>query len=345
MGWKGTLRSMQAAARRAERAERKRQREYQRRQKEYEKMAASEQAKYEVEHFENHIECLISVHKECSEEMDWSVLQTNDLPPYPKPETTYQDPYKKAIQNIESGIYGKAKKWVNSQPKNLLKTVMNVFVLALGVFYESKLEKSGVDLKKAAQLDAKEHGFNIKLHNLIKKIVEGDVEQGYLDVILHINPFSEIEEMGSELTFETLGEKAIHATITVHDEEIIPAKRKSLLKNGTVSTKAWTKSQFYELYQDHICAVVLRIARELFALLPIDTTIVTARGELLNTATGHKELQPILSVLIPRKTLLSLNFDKIDPSESMQNFKHNVKFQKTKGFQSVSTIDHNDLIE
>jgi hypothetical protein len=342
MGWKGTLRSMQAASRRAEKAKLKRQREYQRRQQEYAKMAALEQAKYEVEDFENHIKCLVSIHRECSEGMDWSVLQTGDLPTFPKPETTYQDPYRKAIQDIEEGIYGKAKRWVNSQPKNTLKSVTNIFILILGIFYESKLEKLGKEFKKAVRLDAEEHSFNVKSYNLIEKIVEGDVEQGYLDIILHINPFSEIEEMGSELTFETLGEKAIHATITVHDEEIIPPERKSLLKNGAVSAKKWTKSQFYELYQDHVCSVVLRIARELFALLPIDTTIVTARGDLLNTATGHKELQPILSVLIPREALQSLNFDKIDPSDSMRNFKHNMKFKKTQGFQSVSIVDRSN---
>lgn len=71
MGWKGTLRSMQAASRKADRNSQRRQRELQSRQKEYAKMEALEQAAYEVEVYENQIDVLLSVHKECGEEIDW----------------------------------------------------------------------------------------------------------------------------------------------------------------------------------------------------------------------------------------------------------------------------------
>ena len=80
------------------------------------------------------------------------------------------------------------------------------------------------------------------------------------------------------------------------------------------------KTKFYELYQDHVCSCVLRVGRELVALLPVEMVLVTAMGRLLNKKTGHIEEQPILSVLMPRKTLDSLNFDLIDPSDSMDNF-------------------------
>ncbi|MCA9957335.1 MAG: hypothetical protein KC434_21550, partial [Anaerolineales bacterium] len=53
---------------------------------------------------------------------------------------------------------------------------------------------------------------------------------------------------------------------------------------------------------------------------------------------GLLEETPILSVAIPRETSKGLNFDAVDPSDSMVNFVHNMKFQKTKGFQSVATL-------
>ncbi len=56
MGWKGTLRTMQASARRAERNAHRRQRELERQHKEYARMEALEQAAYEVEVYENHVE-------------------------------------------------------------------------------------------------------------------------------------------------------------------------------------------------------------------------------------------------------------------------------------------------
>ena len=103
------------------------------------------------------------------------------------------------------------------------------------------------------------------------------------------------------------------------------------------------KTKFYEIYQDYVCGCVLRIARELFALLPIEMTVITANGKAVNTKTGYLEDQPILSVAIPRETLSGLNFNLLDPSDSMANFVHMMKFMKTKGFQQVETLSRKDF--
>ena len=132
--------------------------------------------------------------------------------------------------------------------------------------------------------------------------------------------------------------KLVEATLFVKSEEVIPDKSVSLLKSGKISIKPLSKNYFFALYQDYICGGVLRVARELFALLPIEMAIITAVGEILNTKTGHKEEKPILSVVIPRKTIEQLNFDSLDPSDAMDNFVHNMKFLSTKGFQPVEKI-------
>jgi len=53
-------------------------------------------------------------------------------------------------------------------------------------------------------------------------------------------------------------------------------------------------------------------------------------SEIVNTKTGHLEEQPILSVIFPPQTIERLNLETIDPSDSMLNFVHNIKFTKTK---------------
>jgi hypothetical protein len=87
----------------------------------------------------------------------------------------------------------------------------------------------------------------------------------------------------------------------------------------------------------------LRVARELFALLPLEAAIVTASANVLNTGTGHIENQPIVSVMIPRKTLAMLNFQTLDPSDSLKNFVHQMDFKKTKGFAPVKKIRPADV--
>ena len=36
------------------------------------------------------------------------------------------------------------------------------------------------------------------------------------------------------------------------------------------------KGRFHEIYQDYLCGCLLRVAREVFALFPVDTVLVTA---------------------------------------------------------------------
>lgn len=83
LGWKGTLRSISAASRRAEREARRRQRELETQRRQLEKMQEMERAIYEVEEYENHIDLLLSVHKECSDVWDWEAIQSSEPPAEP----------------------------------------------------------------------------------------------------------------------------------------------------------------------------------------------------------------------------------------------------------------------
>ena len=144
----------------------------------------------------------------------------------------------------------------------------------------------------------------------------------------------EISEIGSDINYFFLDRSTVEVTFNVNSEKVIPNESKSLLKSGKLSIKEMPKGKFYELYQDYVCGCVLRIARELFALLPIEEAVITTMSNLLNTQTGYMEKQSILSVFIPKETLCRLNFQMIDPSDSMNNFKHNMNFKKTRGFQA-----------
>src|SRR5690606_36573018 len=101
-----------------------------------------------------------------------------------------------------------------------------------------------------------------------------------------------------------------------------------LTSTGKLSRKNMAKGNFYELYQDHICSVVLRISREVFAYLPVDFAIINAKAEMVDLQSGHLEKKIILSVKIMPETIQRLNLDMIDPSDSMRNFVHNMNLKK-----------------
>ncbi len=171
-----------------------------------------------------------------------------------------------------------------------------------------------------------------------KKVLSGDYDLK-LKIIKDRNSFSELSNLGSKVLINIDEIGVVRGDVYVHGESIVPSESKSLLKSGKLSVKKMSKGRFNEIYQDYVCSCVLRVARELFAIVPDELIIVTAIDNLLNSQTGHLEELPILSVCVSRKTLDSLNMDAIDPSDSMGNFVHNMSFTKTKGFSPVSSLD------
>ena len=78
------------------------------------------------------------------------------------------------------------------------------------------------------------------------------------------------------------------------------------------------------------------------SVLPVEEVIIHAVDTVLNSATGKEEEKDILSVKFDRETMGKLNYDALDPSDSMVNFQCNMKFLKTKGFQEVSRLSFDE---
>ncbi|HHI30807.1 MAG TPA: hypothetical protein ENL17_03755 [Candidatus Methanoperedenaceae archaeon] len=331
MGWKGTLRSIRAEMRRAERDAQRRQRELEKQHKQLEKMQELERAAYEVQVYENYVDLLLSVHKECSDTWDWEKIRSSEPPTKPTKSHTHEELAKAELDKFKPGVFDKI---LGRAESNRDKLVRNV---------RGARETDENEYQEALQAYEQEYVDWGAAREVSDKILAGSVA-AYIDTIIQTDPFSDISELGSSIKFQAESITLVEATLHVNSEQVIPSEAKSLLKSGKLSVKQIPKGRFYELYQDYVCSCVLRVARELFALLPIEMVIVNARGSLLNTQTGYMEEQPILSVTIPRKTLEGLNFEMIDPSDSMNNFVHRMTFRKTKGFSAVEIFKASDFI-
>lgn len=331
MGWKGTLRSMQAASRKADRNAQRRQRELQSRQKEYAKMEALEQAAYEVEVYENQIDVLLSVHKECGEEIDWQSFVERAEPVEPSFAGTREAHAKSREQSYAPGFFARLFKLETHQRKNL------VIAIETGRLHDSEEHETAV-AKWRVEHDSWHQEFTVA-----QGILNG-AGKAKLDAIKLVDPFTDISHLGTSIKFTISDTGLLEATLSVHGTRVIPAEVKTLLQSGKLSTKKMPAGKYNELLQDYVCSCVLRVGRELLSMLPDDLVIVTAVDDVLNSATGHIEELPILSVAISRRTLESLNMDSIDPSDSMKNFVHNTSFKKTTGFQPVKALDARQFV-
>ncbi|ROM95001.1 hypothetical protein [Pseudomonas brassicacearum] len=326
MGWKGTVRSLQASARRSERNAHRRQRELEKQQKEYAKMEALEQAAYEVDVYENHIDIILSMHKECAEAVKWKRLLSNPEPRQPLKSGTLEQEATHAAATYHPNFWARLFK-LEARQRAALKSKIGAAQAEDERRYQAQL----VEWKTANTEWAEERDIAIR-------ILDGD-RQAKLDAIEAFESFAEISHLGSAIQMIVHEGGVLEAKVAIHGSDVIPTEIKSLLKSGKLSTKAMPIGRFNELHQDYVCSCALRVGRELLAILPDDLVIVTALDNVLNSSTGHMEEQPILSAAFSRPTVDGLNLETIDPSDAMKNFVHNMSFKKGAGFSAVAALD------
>lgn len=325
MGWRGTLRSVNAAVNRMEREAKRRERELAKQQQLRSKMAELELAAYEVDLFENFVERLRTIHTECSDSINWDRVSKQPEPREPVRSDANERNAARKLETFKPGFFQKLFGGADAARKKLEDGV------ATGRDADEAAYRRAV-----AEYRDDRGAWEIE-RDLAVRVIEGN-QAAYLSVLKDYAGFSEIGDLGTGMQIAITDAARVRIDLSIHSKDIIPAETKSLLKNGKLSVKRMNAGAFNELFQDHVCGAVLRVAREVFAVLPVDEVEITALDDMLNNATGHLETQPILSVLVSRSTLDSMNLDAIDSSDSMSNFICNMDFKRSSGFKPATRL-------
>ncbi|MHC5362092.1 hypothetical protein [Myroides sp. LJL110] len=321
---KGFIRSYNAAVKRSEREEQRRHREAVKIFKEQQKQLEFQNASQAVSEWSNYVQILKSVHKQASEKIDWLQIKNEPKPIEPFYLNTFETQAKHKLTTFKPNILDKLFNLTNKKIKKL----------------ESLIKLGQKKDQENHQLAIQEYEKDLSNWKELQNIafgIEQKKPESYLQVLQYFEPFSETSELGSQITFK-FGENHVEINVLTNSIDIIPDYELKQTSTGKLSKRKMSKTNFYELYQDHICSVALRLSREAFAYLPIDYAIVNALSEMVDSQSGHLENKVILSVKIVPETLEKLNLQMIDPSDSMKNFIHNMNFKKTTGFQEVQKV-------
>ena len=322
MGYKSTIRAMAAAERRQQREAQRRSRELERQAKEQAKLSAIEQARLEVETFENQLEVLLSVHKEQGEKWDWTAIAASLPPPRPSQSSRNEQ---------------RAKQRAAVSPAEQRQSAE--------VLIEQARSKDNEEFQRASQTYSEQMAEWVKLKNLARRILSGE-HKAFTETLVELNPFAEISDLGSAIHFTVHTAKLFECRLKVNGKQAIPTELKTLTPSGKVSIKPMPKGRFHEIYQDYLCGCVLRAGRELFALFPVDTILVTAVVDSLDPRTGQTAEVPVLSVAMPRAVVARLDFGQLDPSDSMENFQRRGDLKtsrKTETFQPIEPLTPRDI--
>lgn len=319
------MRSAAADERRRQREERTRLRELERLAKEMAKLSALEQARIDVQTREAEFAALLTVHKDVTEAVDWYAISASLGPPEP---------------------LRRSHKELRAKQDELLARA------GLDRFRTSGFESASVSaaLEDDADYKIEMERWSASTHELQKsrylalRILSGDCD-GYREVLDGLNLFEESPDVRAQSRFLVHDRHTVECVMTVDGTGIIPTETRSLTSTGKVSSKALSKGRFHEIYQDYVCSCALRAARDVFAILPIDLLVVTAEVKATD-ALGVITQRPALSALVSRDDISSLNFDTLDPSDTIEALPHrgSVRLSKRNGdFQEIIPFGIDDV--
>lgn len=274
-----------------------------------------QEAQEELEQFERYIEVITHVHRDCDLAMNWNVIANRE-------------------DTAATGGKGPRELKAQQEYDNYRPTLAEQIMKKL----EQERRQELLDaIEEARRLDQEEMGGMSAGKEFAKRILAGDIE-AYYEAIENSGMLTELAELGSDFEFGTDDPARMEIEFVIKAADVVPDKQLTLTKTGKLSEKEFSKSAYFDIVQDYVCSCSIRLARELFAVLPVDTVIVHAADVMLDTATGHDEEMTILSVKFERDRFLDINFDRIDASDFVCSFEHNMKFAKTTGFRPVERI-------
>ena len=323
--FKGYMRSTNAAINRWERAHQRSVRDAAKIEKLRQKQQMLANAAHAVEKYNELIALLTSIHKETIEACDWQELLNEPAPTAPVPEHKLEEVASKKLTNYSPSFFDKLFKLTNSKKHKLEQALIAA-------------QKKDIRLYEDAQ---RAYTQQQEQWEKLQKTARGVLAKepvAYRDAMELFNPFAEVTALGTQLNFDFHSGQII-VTLLVNTEEVIPKQALSLTSTGKLSQKDMAISKFHELYQDHVCSCLLRVARETLALLPVEYVLVNVVSDLLDPSTGRITPQVLVSATIFPETLDRLTFETLDPSDSMRNFKHNMSFTKTGGFKPVKPVE------
>lgn len=268
-----------------------------------------------VDEFNELIDMIRSIHEECSEAVDWVSLR-DKTEPFNK---MFPGPCEEeAIRTLQ---YAK--------PTLLGKLIPSI--------HKKKIERLNEEVLKAREEDIQSYNNWENMKKLAIQVLNGEIDS-YFYVVSEMHPFDEILDYGSDFDIGTDYPNILEVEFHAKTSKVVPNHVLEITKTGKLSSKKMTKTMHYDIAQDYICSCVLRIAREVFALLPVEKVVIHVVDKV-QPILGDEYDDTVLSVLIERNQFMHINFECIDASDTIETFKCNMNFKKTGGLKPVKRIE------
>jgi hypothetical protein len=324
VGSKQPVRAADTAVHRTVRAALQRHREFVAEQQRHAGRPCPTSPAGEVRRFENYLALLTTVHIDCGPARDWKVVVMAAPPSEP---VWVESESREAI----------ARSALASDRPGFFERLLGAHT---GVI--ARLE-AAVHEARAADRDERERALAAHREAFEAWSTQTRLAQGVLGLELNAcraaleqaGAFDELPMLGAIVGLVAIEQP--HATLVhrIEDPDVVPRRQVDLAANGKLATRDMAAAFRDALFKEHVCSCTLRIAREVFAALPV--AIVSVHAELSRRDAGGDQPPPaaILGVQFERAAFGRLSFDAIQPAAAIASFPHRMSFHGAGGREAI----------
>ena len=310
----------------ARRYEREKELMRKRQLKEQARLRALQIASGEVEKYNAYIESLISFHKKRTEKVDWIAIHSQNKPTKPIRLSNNELQAKLELESYIPNFWDKLFRRTDSKRRSLERNLTKA------------RSKDDEKYSGAVEQFKKDYNHWKEEHMLSEKVLNRDIK-AYTTAIIGWCNFKELKKVGNITKIFVHNHNLVEIEFHLNRNGYMPDTNKIVLKSGRVSVKTMPRLVFYDLCLNCICSCTLRIANEIFAIIPTSLVLINVIEYSFDYSIGQFETHPIISVAFSREKMQRLNMIDITPSGAIANFDHNIKFLKTKGFGIINKLD------
>lgn len=339
------LRALSSLARGIERVERRRYNEAVRELKALRQQQVAEWAQATVAKFDAHVGQLKSVHVDAFEPVDWQALA--DAPTEVVPQSRPREPV------LNTSIMADSERRLRDYRPGCLSFVFGALARAERAALERAVDedRQTAEAAYAAAYDvwrarcdaldadeAAERARKQQIHEGATRVLAGPCPE-WLEAFDELYPVSELAEFGTHIQLSLREDGAIEAIVDVLSNDIVPRSVLSLTKTGKLSEREMPKTARAELYHDFVCGAALRVARDIFAIIPTQTVYIAAVDDWIDPSTGHTSRVPLASFRLERRAAEKINFRAVDPSDCVSRLPHEMVMKRGLGPQPCDYIE------
>ena len=121
------------------------------------------------------------------------------------------------------------------------------------------------------------------LKSISRKVLSGDID-AYLETIEKMRPVDDLLDYGSDFEFGTDNPNSMEVEFRINEHFMLP------------NVNVIGVGSYEQIFKEYVCASSIRVARDLFALLPVKYVIVYAKKEdevVLQSRFNRNEVQKI----------------------------------------------------